>query len=884
MSGARQPGAGRVGSVRRRWRRRRERELLLEAELQHHLEERIDRLIEHGATPSAARREAERRFGSIARVRHACRIAQRRGEVEVAWRRIPQQLLHELRFALRTIRDSPGFSLAVIVTVALGVGANTAVYSVTDAVLLRPLPYEEPNRLVEITPAGPDGSHVWLDERAQREWVDALGDEVLWHGRHAVTRTDGAFPTQMTLEAVSTNWLDVLGVQPALGRGFAPDERGADVVLLSHPFWRSELGADAEIVGRTLRLQDRVVTVIGVMPRGFDFPAIMPTDGWMPLGADLRAIGKAVLHLDMVARLPAGTDVSAHVDRVNARVEPIAAPDGADGPVGVAVRALDYFRANRDIRSALWMVTGGVGLLFLIMMANVLNLQLVRGLRRRSELVVRRALGASRARLVRHILAETLVLALAGGAAALMLAEVARQMLVGMLPHEVEFFLVGEILIDHRVFLFAMLASLIAGVGGGLLPAMRLSAAGSRPASPGSARSTADGRRLSSAVVVGEVALAIVILAAAGALALSFARLSHVDVGYDADRLASLTLSLPEEEYPDDASRWTLFEEMRVAAERLPGVEAAVVAPGAGLPPDAGFYISPTPRVLGRDPIPAPELLPYALVPPGYLEVLGVRLHSGRDFLREDFDMNRVIIDVDLARALWPDTTAVGRELQLREGEDCLTVVGVVEDLRLMGPDDRRRPYALLHPLTPGGIPWSVASLVVRTAAPADTVRALREMARGVAPGLPIWKLKTGDQASAEAIDEPRFFLLLMAAFSGLALGLAAVGVFGILAAAVRERRRELGVRAALGATALDLRLAVLRRGLALTGTGMAIGLAAWLALGGRLASLLYGTSPHESRVMAAAAVAVAVTSLLACWIPAVRATRVHPAEVLRTE
>jgi predicted permease len=819
-----------------------------------------------------------------------------------------RDLVQELRFALRMLGRHPGFTAVALLTLALGIAANTAIFSVVDAVLFEPLPYAEPERLTLVWSRRPDRPREtvspadFLDWRAQNEVFEGLAGFAQVSFNLA---GDGA-PERLRGASVSSNFFQVLGVQPALGSGFerrAAGEGAWQTVVLSHGLWQRRFGGDPGVLGRTVRLNDVSYEVIGVMPASFDWPAIIPARAsateapqlWVPaihgdvpqLGSDVtadRRTWREGSYLRVVGRLKPGVTL----EGASRAMEAIAARLAAEYPAsntGASVQLVPLReQLVGNVRPVLWGLLVAVGLVLAIGCANVANLFLARASARRQELTVRVALGASRGQLVRQFLTESVLLALAAGVLGLLLALWGMDALLELAPAELP--RLAAVRMDGRVLAFTLLVSLGTGVLFGLVPALQASS----PHLEGVLRQGGGGRfsaghhRSRSALVVGEVALAVVLLISAGLLLRSLWRLQAVEPGFRSEGVLTWTLSLPPSRYPDDARQAAFFQQLLERVEALPGVKSA----GAVLDlPMGGNDIWYALGVEGLAP-PAPgerRTVGFQVVTPGYLRTLGIALRGGRDVTVADREgTERVaLVNETTARRYWPGEDAVGKRIRLG-GDDApwLTVIGVVADVRHGGPAQEPRAEAYVPSLQST---FSSLQFAVRTdGEPLSLVPGVREAVASLDPDLPISQVRTLEDLVDTATARPRFLSTLVALFAGLALLLAGVGLSGVIAYMARQRTQEIGIRMALGARPVDVLRLVLGSGMRLAALGVGVGV---LAAGGAtrfMASQLHGVSATDPLTFGGLALLVFGVALLATWLPARRATRVDPLVAMRSE
>ena len=603
-----------------------------------------------------------------------------------------------------------------------------------------------------------------------------------------------------------------------------------------------------------------------------------PTGRWTVDGV------RSVPNLRVLGRIAAHDTIGIVQERLEAVAAGLseASPESEGWQLGV--EEFDRFRAQDDVERALWVLTAVAAVMLAIATINAANLLLVRATARQGELAVRLALGASRARLVRQTVSEALVLVGAGGLVAVFLARAVLATLVGLLPRQVTFFLTNEIVIETRVLAFALLATAAVGAAMSIVPALRATG----HARDAVCRAGTTGRAtisLRQVLVVGQVAMTLALLAVAGLMISSFLRLMAVDPGYDPVGLLQVGIDLPAERYQDDRARRGFFDTLtdRIAAQSA----VSHVALADGVPPHSGFMFNVSLQAEGEALRTFPdELLPVAWVDAAFFATLGTPIVAGRSFTAEDAEQpGNVIIDRAMARFLWGVENPIGRRFRFDANDGpWLTVVGLVGDLKLLGQDDRNHTMELFYPLQRDEAYEYMTLLIRSTAEPAALVAAIRRAVRALDADLPIALIETGTRALAGANDKPRFFLLLMSLFAALSLILAVIGIYATVAFGVRQRRRELGIRGALGARGPQLQALILRQGLRLVATGVALGLVGALALGAAARSLLFNTEPTDPLTLASVAVVMLLSAVVACWIPARRATRVDPVEALRAD
>jgi predicted permease len=852
-------------------------------EIRHHILERADELVQQGLTRREALREAERRFGDIERIHREMR-GRRKFRAS--------QLLHavgaDLRYALRGVRRNPGFALALVSTLALGIGAASSIFAVVDALLFRPLPYRDAERLVEMNHAplqkggytpGTTSSRIsgWRD--AAVEFADGW---VAW-SLGTLVRTDGNAAEELEIVAVTPGADTLLGIPLLIGRAFSAEDArpgSPDVVILGRGYYE-RLGGDPSILGRTLRLEHGTVTVVGVFRGGVRFPTWGgDSDLWIPMRDDFTAADRPLTHIaGFWARLRPGVNLVLAQQRADIHAARLQEREPLEGGWDVELVAVGANRMSADVARALWTISATVAAIFLIAWINGINLLLVRASARSRELAVRTAIGGSRLRILRQLLMEGLVWGVLGGTAALVLAVVAVRAIGAIMPWVVLWSSPHALALETRTLVFTFGASLVVGTLLGLVPALLVLRQGGLPTlARRPSDDTADRRRIRSGLVVAQVALSMTLLAAAGLFVKSFIQLQTVDPGYDYERIALANIGLSPTRYANASARADFFRRLDETLEALPGIEAVTRIEGPRF--RSGFDLQ---AEGGLAPPNQPYRVPSALVAPNYLDVMGVELLAGRAFETTDIDTDAVIIDLDLARFLWSDG-AVGRRFRLGAEGDWMTVIGVVRELRLMGRDQREGPYQILYPASPDRAGGWVEVGVRAMGDPRSVLRSVRDAVRGLDPEQTIWRLRTGEEALAEEEAEPRFVVILMCLLAGIAVALAAVGLYGVLAYAVARRDRELAVRLAVGADVRRLRRMVLVEGLAVASAGVAMGLGGAVAASRAVERLLYEVQPHDPLTLATTTVFFLAIAAAASLVPAQRAMRVNPAQTLGRE
>ena len=801
-------------------------------------------------------------------------------------------LIQDIRYGFRQLRRNPGFTAVAALTLALGIGSNVAMFTVVNAVLLRPLPYPDPTQLTMVvsvdtrspvpTRGGPLADPDIAQLRDQNRSFEALA---AFNGGQQ-TLTGHGEPALLAGMYVTEDFFRVFDAAPALGRTFLPEdyEHGpAPVVVVSDELWRGHLAADPGIIGQTVRLDGTPFTVVGVMPASFRFPG--STDVWSPsqLGVTRNNAFRQV-----VARRK--TDVTAQ--QAQAELDTLAATFAAQtgGPnnhMGLRAIGLQDHIVGK-VRSALWLFLGAVGFVLLIACANVAHLALARSERRQREITVRAALGAGRWRLARQLLIESGVLTLLGGSLAFFFAIWGSGLLVSVIPPD-KIPRLSEMAIDWRVFAFGLFISLLAALLFGLLPAWRSARTQIAPFLQDNARTTGSlgGRRFRGLLIVGETAMAVVLLTGAALLLRSFTSLLGVDPGFRTQNVLSMSVALPEPIYQTPRQMTAFYDAVLERLSTQPGVLAAGLVNWRPLGQMllSGSIIAEQPAATA-DEVYASKIL----VSPGYFCAMGIPLQRGREFAAADREDSPpvVIVSERLARLLWKDEDPVGRRLKpdLPGVAPWATVVAVVGDINQLSLAENPPPALYLpHRQIQSMYFLPLMSFVVRTQSDPNAVaKVLRQSVTEADPNIAVYEIATMDQLLWASVAEPRFQTLLLAIFSALALLLAAIGIYGVMSYSVASSVREIGVRLALGARAQDVALLFLKRGFALTAAGLLLGIAGALALTRLLESMLYSVKPTDPIAFAAAPFVLLAAALFASYAPARRAAGVDPAIALRHE
>jgi putative ABC transport system permease protein len=793
-------------------------------------------------------------------------------------------VIHDLRFALRMLRRQPGFTAVAAATLALGIGGSTAVFSLVDGVLLRPLPLREPDRLMLLWEHSPrDNDHNVANPANVLEWRRRATsfEQIAAFAPWTTSLSGRGEPVRLVLGAATANLFETLGVAPLLGRGFVEGddvEGAARVAVLSEGLWRGRFAGDPGVIGQSVVLDGRPTTIVGVMPASFSIPP--GAELWRPLPLSPTAGGR---YLVPVGRLKPGVSAAQAHEEMRAIAAALAKefPD-RDANWSVNAQPL-HADLVRQARPAVLVLLGAVLLVLLVGCANLANLLLARALAREREIAVRRALGASGRRIVGQLLVESLVLALVGGALGVVAASGFTRALLAVVPAEVRaLFAIG---VDPRALAFAVVLSVGSALLFGLAPAWQLVRRDLEPALRDGARGGISRRRRQAtrAVVAVEVAVSLALLVGAGLLLRSYARLSQVDPGFRAEGVMSAAVSLGAG-YTEDAAQARFFAQLVERIAQEPGVAQAAAISWRPL----GTGSATSFMALDR-PEPAPGEFPTAdvrMVTPGLFATLGIPLVQGRDFDAGDTPERApvVIVNEHLAREMWPGKSPLGQRLRMNWGRTLdAEVVGVVGDVRLAALDTAPRG-ALWWPVSQ--VPNSFMTVVARARSgdPAALLSGMKRALAALDPALPLAKPERLDHVVADTLQRPRFTFALLGAFAASALGLAGLGLFGLLAYTVRQREPEWGVRLALGARPRDLFRLVLAEGAALSAAGLALGLALAWAAARVLEALLFDTATRDPLVFAAAPALLAAVAVLASLLPAWRASRVQPAHCLRSE
>jgi putative ABC transport system permease protein len=812
-------------------------------------------------------------------------------------------LIQDIRYALRQLRKSPAFAAAAILTLALGIGANTAIFSVVNGVLLRPLAYKDPSRLVRVWHVPPSKSFPgipifsvsaanYLDWQSQNH----VFEQMAIFSYRGFSLTGSEKPEQVDASAVSASFFPTLGVEPLLGRTFLPEEDvvgHANVVVLSYKFWQEHFGKNPEIIGHDINLDGQKYLVAGVMPADFRIPDF--AEMWTPMAwTDQERSVRGEHHYIVIARLKQSVDLKraqAEMNTISARLEQQYPTD--DKGWGAIVRPLQADIVS-DVRPALLVLLGSVAFVLLIACVNVANLTLAKTFGRQKEIAIRTALGATSARVLRQIMVESVILALAGGALGLVYAHFGVRLIMGFLadkvPHAV------EVRLDTTVLVFTIVVSVLTGLLAGLLPGLRLTRPDVNQAlKQGLGRTDSDssGQSTRSILVVAEVSLSLVLLFGAGLMIRSFRHLQQVNPGFDSDNVLTMTLSVAQNKFQSPGQQIAFFEQTLQRVRTLPGVESAGMIDD--IPLDGNGSHQPI-AIEGRpalDMADQPEV-DVRIASPGYLRSMHIPISRGRDFTDSDLAGRPavILISESMAHEFWPGEDPVGKRLTMTFFPEAVReIVGVVGDVKLDGLDQTRPSAVVYMPVdqisagVTGAWRSFSMSLVIRTLSkPGSMVSAATNAVHQVDPEIPVRDILTMNELLANSVSQQRFNMLLLGAFGVLALILAAMGIYSVLSYSVKRRVQEIGIRVALGARLADVLRMVVVEGMKPVFLGVALGIAGAFALGRVLTSLIYAVKPSDPVTFFSAAALLALISLCACLVPAYRATQVDPIAALRYE
>jgi putative ABC transport system permease protein len=863
--------------------RKRKLDAEMDEEMRSHIEMRTQSNIRAGMKPEEARLAALRRFGRRDSIREECQ--DQRG---VRW---IENFFRDVRFGVRQLRKNAGFTTVALLTLALGIGANTAIFSFVNAILLRPLPFKDPERLVMVFEA--------FQERGSHK--DAVGAPVLGQWRQLSRSFDGLAgrgfgdfiltgmgqPETLSGAIVSANTFSLLGVKPLLGRDFLPEEETFGkhyAAILSYELWNRRFGGDSNIVGQTITVNSQACQVVGIMPPHTFFP-----DGnaqiWMPLAFSPDRLSQRHAHSYLVyGRLKSGVSLAqarADMDQVAGS---IAKADTQNKGWGAEVYPLQEIMMGNS-RTILLVLLGSVGLVLLIACANIANLLLARAAARTREFAIRMALGAGRGQIIRQLLVESLALATVGGIIGFALGQAGLRMLVHFSPPNLPRLWEG-VPLDGMTLLFTLCITIVTGLVFGLAPALQTAKCTATTELSDRSRGSGGGhrrRRLRAALVISEMAVSLILLIGAGLMIRSFDRLLSQPLGFVPEHVVSMNFNLPDKSYPGRDERVRFFDQLLARASALPGVDSSALV--AGLPL-SGQDVNLVVNIPGAPPPASGEAASagYSQVSPGYFHALKIPLLQGRDFSESDRPESSpvVVVDETFVKNFKLGSNAVGRRIGIGDGTPSAEIIGIVRDVKRLdlvqnAQGEMYRPYRQNC--------FGVMNLVLRTRRdPAEVTRAIRAEVDTLDRDLSFDRPRTMTELVASSAAERKLSAQLLGGFAGVALLLAAVGLYGVIAFNVAQRRSEIGIRMALGAQRADILRLVLRQGMSLALAGMCIGLVGALALARLLGSLLFEIQPNDPATFSVVPLVLATTTLLACFIPARRAMKTEPITALRHE
>jgi putative ABC transport system permease protein len=797
----------------------------------------------------------------------------------------------DLKFALRSLLKNPGFTLLAVLVMALGIGANTAVFSVVNTVLLKPLAYQNPDRIVTLSSRWrKSGGHGQVSAPDYHDWQrqSSAFSAMAYYQNDLTAVTAGSSAEYGNIAMVTPEFFRIFGMQPVLGRSFTSQEQkpgGAPAVLISHSFWQSHFGGNAGALGQTVRMLDKTFSVVGVQPRGFHFPE--KTDIWFPTSTFEETESRSAHNYRVVGRLKPDVSLEqaqAQMTSIGTRLERQYPASNKDKNVAVT-RMRDEM--VRNVHLTLYLLLGAVALVLLIACANVANLLLAKATTRTREIAIRAAVGASRSRIIRQLITESMLMALMAAAAGLILAVSGSAALVALAPADIP--RLTETSIDGWVLAFTLGVSVIASLLFGLAPALHASRVDLNDAlKQGGGRAVVGGGagRMRGALVVAEIALSVVLLAGAGLLIKSFNALQNVALGFNPEHVLVMETSVPASDLKSAQRATRFYKDFLRDVAALPGVVAsgATRATPGHTASDGGYWLDHLPPMDQLN-VSAPQAV-FSVVTPGAFRTLGIPLRTGRDF--NDSDTYEApfsaIVNEALARKSFPGQDPIGRVIFCgMDSLNAMTIVGVVGDVRQFGP--AREPWPEIYmPYEQHPQPSTALSVLIRTTNdPSALQETLRRKIRERSPDVPV-KFTSMDASLAENVAAPRFRTLMLGIFAAVAVCLAMAGVYGVMAYLVSQRSNEIGLRMALGASPRDISGLVLREGMLLAGAGLVLGLAGAIAATRLLTSILFEVKPGDPTTYAAVAVLLAIVALAASYIPAHRASKVDPLVALRQE
>ena len=872
--------------------RRERREEKLDRELRDHLELDAEAKMDRGLSAEQARYAAQRDFGNTTLVREVTREMWSWTSLERVWQ--------DVRYGLRMIRRNPGFAVVAILTLALGIGANSAMFSIINGVLLRPLPYPEADRLINIRAEDRARGITDLNIsyprftliQEQSRTLESVGALVAQNSNLTVQGN----PEQVESALATSGFFKALGVSPSMGRGFLPEEEqtgGANVAMITNAFWHNHFGGQQDVIGRTISIDARSVEIVGVLPASFQYLFQQPGPQiWFP-----RVFETSFLTPD---RIRAGASFMGVIARVRPGVS-IAAAENELVSLNDTYRKTypGFYDAGRytahatsmkeylvsGVRASLLVLLTAVGFVLLIGCTNLAGLLLARSTARRKEMAIRQALGASRGRLVRQLLTESLLLSFVGGGIGILMAA-NTPVLMRLLPPGT-LLRINNVSMDSRVVWFSLALCILTGIALGVIPALQVSSYKLHDSLKEATRGSTGGVRAGrsrSALVVAQVAVALVLVCSAGLLIKSFGKLMQVSPGFDSDQVMTFNFSLPLSKYPHRPEQAEFYRRMVEAVQQAPGMQFAAV--NTILPMASSLFTNICPEGIvcqggGKDPVTA-----VRSISPDYFKTMRIPLLRGREFNQFDTGTSKIvcIVNESLANQYFPGQDAVGRFIVLPFGNIKMEIAGVVGDVKFNGlnQDDFAELY---YPQQQSPVPVSASTLVVRSDMPAQPiVNAVREIARKLDSDLPVTNILSMNEVISTSVAQPRLTARLIAGFALLALTLAAIGIYGVMAYSVAQRKHEMAIRIALGAGPASILKLIAKQGLALIFAGIAIGIVATLALTRYFETILFQISAHDPFTIIGVTGLLIGVGMLACYIPARRAMSVDPITALRDE
>jgi predicted permease len=863
----------------------------VDEEMRFHIQMRIEDLMRQGKSRDAAESIATREYGDVRAARSELSSIDRRSARRGAWREWLESFGQDVRFGLRGLRARPGFAITVLLTLALGIGANAAIFSVVDAVLLRPLPFSKPDRLV----------HLWetFDSKVGNRSEASYPDYLDWRVRDRVfTELSGYHGWSFLLGGqqatpvggakATSNFFDVLGVRPILGRKFLPGEDAvgaAHVAILSYGLWAREFGRDQNVVGKAVTLDGAPYTIVGVLPSDFRFTRVGGAEVWTPIDRAARFREQRGNHwLNTIGRLRDGQTIDRARENMSSIMRDLAKeyPPSNNGRDASVIPLRDELVGSA--KPVILVLYAAVAVVLLVACANVANILLMRGADRQREIAVRVALGAGQRRLIRQLLTESLLLAVAGGAMGLVLAQFGTRALVEVIPEATLRTLPGlsDVGVDVRVAMYAMAVSLIAGVVFGIAPALRSTNPAVNDALKHGSRGSSSGGALRDGLVAAEIALTVILVSGAALFGRSLVKLLAIEPGFQVEHLATTVILLPRAAYADSATLTMFYSRLAEGARTIPGVQDAGFT--TKLPLDFGNSLGF--EIGGRPPSPPGEnpTASYRAVSTGYFKTLGIPIVSGRGFsLQDDAKAPFVgVINRALARAYFVNQNPVGHTLEL--GKTSLQIIGVVGDVPIGKIEDKIPPTLYL---SFDQNPQQVMFLAMRTSLDDASITAeLRRVLQTLAPDAGMNNVRTMEELlrESQSVFMRRFPLLLVGTFAATALVLAIVGIYGVVSYSVAQRSREMGIRLALGAQPRTLVALVVRHAIWMAAIGVTVGIVATIMLGAFADKLLYGVRSSDPVTYVSVAIVLAIVAVCATISPARRATRVDPALALRSD